>query len=416
MTTQTKQPPVISVDGGGSHGDASPPPPARSRRPFVVVVVAIAVIVALVFGIRYLLFALVHQTTDDAMIDADPVAITSKITERVDRLLVDTNQPVVKGELLLQLDDRDERQKLAQAIAQRDQALAQVQAAQANVALTQDQQNAQNRQGQGAIQQAQAAISSAVAQRQAAYDAVPAARENLRKAEADLQRISSLVATGDLARSELDSARAAEAAAQSSYTQALANARTASSQVPQQHGQLTAAQGRLLEKRHSQPRARRSGQRAGGAGGALETAESQVRFALDQLAYTQVRAPVDGIVGEKNVEIGATVSPGQAIMQVVPSSRVFITANYKETQLGSIKIGQPVEITIDAYHGKRFSGKVEAISPASQNLFSLIPAQNATGNFVKVTQRVPVRVVFVDPDPAYPLRPGMSVETSIATK
>jgi membrane fusion protein (multidrug efflux system) len=142
--------------------------------------------------------------------------------------------------------------------------------------------------------------------------------------------------------------------------------------------------------------------------------QAQVKAAQDRLSYTVIRSPIDGVVGEKNVEVAAAVAPGQSLMTLVPDRGTYITANYKETQLGNVKVGQSVDIKVDAYKGVAFHGHVSAIAPASQNTFSLVPAQNATGNFVKVTQRIPVRIVVDDPPADRPLRVGMSVETSIA--
>ena len=139
----------------------------------------------------------------------------------------------------------------------------------------------------------------------------------------------------------------------------------------------------------------------------VQSAKAQMQTALDQLNYTVIRAPIDGIVGAKNIEAGATVAPGQALLEIVPQSNIYITANYKETQLTNMKVGQEVDVSVDAYKGTAFTGRVESIGPASQNTFSLIPAQNATGNFVKVTQRLPADK---------PLRVGMSVEASVKVK
>jgi membrane fusion protein (multidrug efflux system) len=143
---------------------------------------------------------------------------------------------------------------------------------------------------------------------------------------------------------------------------------------------------------------------------------AQLKTAQDRLGYTQVRSPIDGIVGEKDVEIGTSVSAGQALMSIVPIRGTYITANYKETQLRDVRVGEPVDISVDAYKGIAFHGRVSAIAPASQNTFSLVPASNATGNFVKVTQRIPVRIIVENPPPDRPLRVGMSVETSIKVK
>ncbi|MGH7756627.1 MAG: HlyD family secretion protein, partial [Vulcanimicrobiaceae bacterium] len=404
MTTDAPKAPAVTMDGrgnGNGNGPATEEKKGGPPRALVIAGSAIAVLLALIFGVRYLSFALTHETTDDAKIDADPVTITSKISERVDQIYVETNRSVTKGELLIRLDSRDERQKLDQAIAMRDAQAAQAKAAFAGVALLRAQQTAQDRQGAGGVAQAQAAILSARAQADAAFaqiavsdaavktaqaqlraaqDGVPAAQANLRKAQADLKRVSSLVATGDVPRAQLDSARATAAGAEASYTQALANvsaaeagltsaqqklsakrsdAAAAAAGVPAQRGQLTSAQGRLQES-SSPSRVTAQQATANAAQAQIETAASQVKSAQTQLSYTEIRSPVDGYVGEKDVEIGATVSPGQALMYIVPSSNVYITANYKETQLGKIRVGQSVAITVDGYKGVAFAGHVES--------------------------------------------------------
>ncbi|MBV9103601.1 MAG: HlyD family secretion protein [Candidatus Eremiobacteraeota bacterium] len=423
----------------------------------MIVVVAIAVLAALIAAVRYFAYASSHETTDDAKIDANQIQVTSKITERVDRVLVDTNQYVHKGQLLIQLDDRDERARLENALATRNAYRAQENAAQANVALTRDEQAAQNQQSRGAIESAQAGVASAgeqaqaaqqqvgvasagvadaEAQLRAAQSAVPGALQNLRKAQADLARTSSLVSTGDIARSQLDSARAAEKAASSNYAQTEANvgaaqanvssarqklaaqastASGASSSIGTSQGNVVTAQGKLAESA-SPNRVAAQQASAQAAGAQVATAQTSVNLAQNDLSYTQIRSPIDGYVGQKSVDIGQTVAPGTPLLTIVPVRDVYITANYKETQLGRIRVGQPVDINVDAYSGVKFHGYVDNISPASQNTFSLVPAQNASGNFVKVTQRLPVRIRFIEPDARYALRPGMSVETSIKVK
>jgi membrane fusion protein (multidrug efflux system) len=471
---ETRQAPAAPPDGQQAPPQQNPqapqggPPPAQAapepKRPMnpvlrivLIAVGAVVLVLALIFGIRFLAYASTHQTTDDAQIDADQVAITSKITERVDKILVDTNQEVSKGQLLIQLDSRDEAQRVAQARASADAEDAQARAAQANVDLTRDTQKAQNQQNNGSISQAEATITgagqqarsadqqiavaqatldAARAQLQSSKDAVPGAYQNLQKTQADLRRTQSLVSTGDVAVSQLDAARASYQAALAGYRQAQASVSAASAQVleAQQRvdaqryaasstaaqvaaaqGSLTTAQGHLLES-DSPYRVPAEQAQAQAAAAQTETAHAQLKTALDQLSYTQIHSPIEGFVGEKNVEIGATVQPGQTLMTIVPANHIYVTANFKETQIGHMHTGQDVDINVDAYSGVKFYGRVQTISPASENKFSLVPAQNATGNFVKVTQRVPVRIVFVDPDPKYPLRPGMSVEASVKVK
>ncbi len=456
METTTRQPSAPPRAGD----DRVLVEPAR-RSPFVRIVIilaiAIVVILVLIFGIRFLAYATTHETTDDATIDADQVEVTSKIAERVNSILVDTNQPVHKGQLIVVLDNQDERTRVAQAQAAVNAQRAQAKAAQESVALTRDTQVAQNTQGQGAIQQAQASIRSADAmasssheqnnaalaavdaaraQLKVAEDGLPGARQNMLKAQADLHRTTSLVSTGDLPQSQLDADRAGYKAAWSSYQQASANVSAANASLAQaqqkydsqlyatssqqaqigvQQAQLTSAQGKFQE---SDAPARIPAQQAQADAAVAQVGSliAQLKTAQDQLSYTRIYSPINGFVGEKDVEVGHVVSPGLSLMTLVPSSPIYITANYKETQVGRMKVGEAVDINVDACNGVKFQGHVDDLSPATQNRFSLVPAQNATGNFVKVTQRLPVRILFDHPSSDCPLRPGMSVETSVKVK
>jgi membrane fusion protein (multidrug efflux system) len=458
--TQPAAPPPARVEseppGEAPNGGIEPKSPPE-RRVLIFSAAGIALVIALIFGIRFLIYALAHESTDDAQIDADLVEVTSKISERVDRILVDTNQHVSKGQLLVQLDDVDERQRVAQAQAALDAQLAQANAARENVSLTSDQQRAQNEQYAGGISQASAnrrsaaaqatsqeqeisalvaGVDAARAQLKAAQDGVPSARQNLAKAQADLTRTQSLVRTGDLSVSQLDTSQANFAAANSSYSQSLATVAAAQANVVQaqqrvdaqraaasaafaqigvQRGAVTTAQGRLAESA-APSRVPAQQAQANAAAAQAESYQAQLANARNQLSYTRIASPINGYVGQKNVEVGQTVSPGESLMTLVPANHVYVTANFKETQLKNMRVGQPVDISVDACHGIPLYGHVENLSPAAQNKFSLVPPQNATGNFVKVTQRLPVRIAFDNPDPRCPLRPGLSVVASVKVK
>lgn len=465
METRTETPPQQRpgpTDGGSQappHAAETDVPKASRRRPplWLLVVGAIVVIAILIWGVRFLSYALSHQSTDDARVDADTVTVTSKIQERVSQILVDTNQPVRKGQVIIRLDDTDERAALEQAQAALAAQQAQARAAQENVALTRADVAAQSQQGSGGVNAAQAAVQNAAAQARAAQQQaaasqaaiaqaqaqlraaqseVPAARAALQRATADYNRYAALVRTGDIARQQLDAQRAALAQAQSQYTGALdqvtaaqtavaqaqarytsaiASANAAQAGIGAQQGQLQTAQGKLTESDNPY-RVSASQAQASAASAQAGSLRAQLKTAQDRLGYTVIRSPIDGVVGAKDVEIGASVAPGQSLMAIVPVTGTYITANYKETQLGNVRVGQPVDISVDAYKGVAFHGHVAAVAPASQNTFSLVPAQNATGNFVKVTQRIPVRILVDDPPPDKPLRVGMSVETSIKVK
>jgi len=394
--------------------DAEIARPRPRRRVIFVIVAAVVIVLALIWGVPWVTYALAHEGTDDAHVAADEVAVTSKIPERIDHILVDTNQPVRRGQLLIVLDNKDELAKLRQARAQYDLAIAN--------------QRANTEQGQGAVAQASGAISNvqaqvpgaqdqvtqASAQLRAAQAQVPAAQQAYDKAQADYNRISSLVSTGDVASAQLDAVRAQDAGAaaqlrgaQDQVSVAEANVSAAQTRVTaaqagvsEASGGLTTAQGKLAQADDPSQ---------------VEAAAAQLYLAKQNLNYTRIYASTDGYIGEKSAELGQTIGAGITLMTIVPH-RVYITANYKETQMGRMRVGQPVDIRVDAYHGVTFHGHVASINPASENTYALVPAQNASGNFVKVTQRIPVRVDVDDQRADSPLRPGMSVETYVRVK
>jgi membrane fusion protein (multidrug efflux system) len=412
---QTREP---KGNGAGRGSDAlrddDRPRSGPGRRIVFIALAAVALVFLLIWGVPYVSYMFSHEGTDDAHVAADEVAVTSKIPERINQILVDTNQEVRRGQLLIVLDDKDELAKLRQAQAQYDLAVAN--------------QRDTTEQGQGGVSQAsgeianvqaqvpaaQALVTQASAQLRAAQAQVPAAQEAYNKAQADFQRVNSLVKTGDVASQQLDAVRAQSAgaaaqlrAAQDQVNVAAANVLAAqdrvsasSAAVSSASGALTTAQGRLQQA--SDP-------------SQVEAAAAQLYLAKQNLNYTHIYAATDGYIGEKNAEVGQTVGAGITLMTIVPH-KVYITANYKETQMGKMRVGQPVDIRVDAYHGVVFHGHVASINPASENTYALVPAQNASGNFVKVTQRIPVRIDVDDTRSDLPLRPGMSVETYVNIK
>ncbi len=378
---------------------------------------AIVAVILLVWGVKWFLYARVHEGTDDARIDADPVAVTSKINERIDQVLVDTNQEVKKGQILIVLDKSVEQDQVRQAQAQFDLAMAdqRTTTTQGQGGVAQAEANATDAQAQVPV--AEAGVEQARAQLRAAQAQLPAAQAADDRAAADYRRASSLFATGDVSRAQLDAARAAAAgaAAQLRAAEDQVNVASASLTAAQQRvgaamagvsaaqGGVTTAQGKLAQA--SDP-------------SQIEAARAQLNIAKQNLAYTRIVAPVDGFIGEKSAEVGQTVQAGMTLMTLIPDGpgKIYVTANFKETQLGDMKPGQPVDIDVDAYKGTVFHGHVISINPASQNTYALVPAQNATGNFVKVTQRIPVRISIDDMRASKPLRPGMSVEAYVKVR
>ena len=240
---------------------------------------------------------------------------------------------------------------------------------------------------------AKAQVATATGQRAALEAQIAAARANEAKALADLARVQELAAKQIVSKQQLDAARAAADAA-------TANLRAAERQA--------AAGGATVENAQAGVRA---------AEARLAAAQAARDNAALQLSYTRVTAPVDGVVSKKLIEVGQLVQPGQTLMSVVADTGIYVTANYKETQLSDMRVGQPVEFDVDAYGGCTALGKVESLSPATGARFALLPPDNATGNFTKEVQRVPVRVKITRGcGAARPLRPGMSVETHVKTR
>jgi membrane fusion protein (multidrug efflux system) len=399
--------------GAGVQGGDSESGGGRNMRPILAIAGVIVAILVIIWGVRWFSYAHVHQSTDDARVDANTVAVTSKINERVTRILVDTNQPVKKGQLLVVLDSATEQAALAQAQANLQLALENQQSGvtQGTGGVSQAQANVQNAAAQVPV--AQAGVSAAQAQVQQAQAALPGARQALANAQSNLQRTQSLVKTGDVPRSQLDTAQAQYAQAQSQYhaaqdavNVAIANLRAAEQKVGAAQAGVAAAQGSVQAAQGKLSQAQAPAQ--------IAAQRAAVQIAQQNLANTKIYSPIDGYVGEKSVEIGQTVNSGMTLLTLVPN-QVFITANYKETQVGNMRPGQPVDIKVDAYKGVTFHGTVDSINPASQNTYALVPAQNSTGNFVKVTQRIPVKIAFDKNTDfqKYPMRPGMSVETSV---
>jgi len=404
--------PGQKTNGPGSVADE---PRSGPRKRIIFAVVAVVVIViAVIWGVPWVTYSLSHEGTDDAHVAADEVAVTSKIPERINKILVDTNQPVRRGQLLIVLDNKDELAKLRAAQAQYDLAVANQRATTEQGQGGVSQASGQISNAQAQVPMAQAGVSQAEAQLHAAQAQVPAAQQAYDKAQADFSRVDSLVKTGDVAAQQLDAVRAQSAGAaaqlrgaQDQVNVAQANVLASQDRVAAADAGVSAASGGATTAEGKLAQASDPSQ--------VEAAGAQLYLAKQNLKYTSIYASTDGYVGEKNAEIGQTIGAGLTLMTIVPH-KVYITANYKETQMGKMRVGQPVDVRVDAYKGVTFHGHVASINPASENTYALVPAQNASGNFVKVTQRIPVRIDVDDSRSDLPLRPGMSVETYVNVK
>lgn len=352
--------------------DTPPASPGRKRR-IPLLILGVLVLVLGTWAVRRFLYSRHHVTTDNAQVDGHITLIAPRISAFVNRVLVDDNQSVRQGDTLVVLDDRDLKVQLEQAEAE-----------------LRDAETSVGTRGQAG--QAQAQLQATRAQAASVSASVAAAESQFKKAAADLERYRGLAAQKIISAQQLDAAQAAFDAAAANLQAARKQAAAAGSQVSASGAAVRSADARL------------------------EAAQAAVDNAKLQLSYARITAPVNGVIAKRTAEAGALVQPGQSLMSIVPDSEVWVTANLKETQLVNVRVGDPVEFKVDAYPGRKFEGKVESLSPATGARFSLLPPDNATGNFTKVVQRVPVKIaVDQSTDPTHPLRPGMSVDVDIAT-
>ena len=412
-----------------------PPKPGRvaGRRKTLLIWGGAAVFVLLlVFGVRYLVWSAHHESTDDAYLEGHLHPISARITDTVERVLIDDNQHVVEGQTLVILDPNDYKVRLDQAKASLDAAARQADTAEAASRSTSQFATAQTTQAEGTIGEAKASIQASKAAVTAAEAGVPRAEAQLQEANAtlqredtDLHRYEDLYAKEQVSKQTLDHQRAsyevavaAQAAAQEQVRQAQAQLVAAQQGVARTEALLTNSQGGLQSAEATKLETRvREGQHAT-ALAAVAQATAALEDANLQLSYTIIKAPVAGRVGRKSVEAGQRVQIGQPLMAIV-EDQAWVVANFKETQLEKMRTGQRAEVEIDTFPKHRFYGHVDSLAPGSGNEFALLPPDNATGNFTKIVQRVPVKIVLdQDSVRGYEnlLSPGMSSVVIVATQ
>ena len=366
-----------NADSNQTPAEPAEAPSGRGRIALIVALAALLVVgVAMYFHYRN------RVSTDDAQIDGHLVPVSCKVYGSVERILVDDNQAVKAGDLLVQLDPRDLQSKVDQAQAALDQAQAQVQGAKADDAKA-----------RVSLEQARSS------DLQVAEATLDARKATLDKARADLKRTRPLADRQEISAQEFDHYRTQSDVAESEWKAAqrrLASAR-------QEADIRKASVGSQVAK-------------VGQANAGVEAARANLDALKLQLSYTKVTAPVDGVVTRKYVELGQIIQPGQGLLTLVPLHQTWVTANFKETQLTKVHPGQAAEVTIDM-NGQVLKGTVDSVAGSTGSRLSLLPPENAVGNFVKVVQRIPVKI-RLDPGDAerVVLRPGMNVDATILTK
>jgi membrane fusion protein (multidrug efflux system) len=371
-----------------------------------------------------------RESTDDAQVDGHITPMASKVYGRVAQVLVDDNQPVKAGQILVKIDPRDYQAAVDQAKAALLLAESEARSAGVDVPRTRENVASGNSSADAQLMGSQADLARAQTTYEQAQTAdlawaqanVEKSQANAELAKADLARYLPLMEKGEISKQQYDAAKANADATASALRADQERMSQAKRSVDVAKAQLDAAKARVEESKAGVETAhsnvKQVSMKAADAQAKIARVE-QARAALEaaqlNLSYTEIKAPVDGVATHKQVETGQIVQAGQGLLVVVPLQDVWVTANFKETQLKNMKPGQKAEVKVDTY-GKTFSGHVDSIAGATGSVLSLLPPENATGNFVKVVQRIPVKIVL-DPIPAGKaiLRPGMNVDATVLT-
>jgi membrane fusion protein (multidrug efflux system) len=396
----------------------APAAPARPKRGAFRWLALVAVAAIAAGGTKLWLQSRGFETTDDAQVDGHFHSLSSRISGTVVYVnpKAENNQFVEAGTLLVELDPRDYEAELDQAKADLDTRKGEVLSAQVTVPIVDASAFNRVRAAEAATQQALASVSEAEANLVAVQHRLQQDQAVSKRAERDRIRYQALVEKHEISRSEYDT-RQTEAVSAAQAVEADLAAIQSSQQKITQAQSLVAQRDAEVDAARTAPQqlvdAKAKTQTANGH---MEQAAASVRTARLNLSYTKIYAPVSGVVGRKTVEVGHRIQPGQALMILVPLDDIWITANFKETQLKGMKAGEPVAIHVDTLD-RDFNGYVENMPGAAGPLFSLFPPENATGNYVKVVQRFPVRIhLNANEDPQHLLRPGMSVEPRVKVR
>ncbi len=376
-------------------------------------IVPVAALVLAVAATTLYYFSAGWESTDDAQIDGYINPISSRVAGYVTHVYVDVNQYVKAGTLLIEIDPKDYEVALESAKGTLANDEASAEASRVNVPVTSVNTSSQFLSAQAGVSNARAGVSAAEKQLAAAQASLREAEAHHAKAQDDANRYKQLVDKQEIAEQQYTQAVDTDQAAAAAVEGARASVEAAQDQVTQAQARLEQAQATLDSAQTGPRQVRIQASHALAAAGLVTKSKAAVEQARLNLNYTRILAPVDGIVAKRSAQAGEYVTPGQQLLAIVPLDDIWVTANFKETQLRNMRPGQPVEIYVDAF-GKSYSGHVESLAGGTGAVFSLLPPENATGNYVKIVQRMPVRIRFDQgQDPERRLRPGMSVEPKV---
>lgn len=386
--------------------------PSKAKRLYLIL--GGAVVALLLIYVIYALLSAGKEVTDDAQIGADIVPVAARVAGQVTAVYITENQPVRAGQPIADLDPSDAQVKLAQAEGDLQTAQAQAADADARTAVTSATARGALTSAQGALQSSKESADSSAASINEARAAVTRASANAEKARLDFQRANELGGKGDISKAQVDAARAAHESADADLAQARAKLIENEKSRQAAQANVQTAQGRVQQSAPVQEQITGAQAQARLAHARVTTAEAAVKAAQINLSYTKIIAPRDGLASKLAVHAGSYVTAGMPIVQLVPQT-TYVLANFKETQMADMRPGQRATIRVDALGRRDFEGKVESLSGGTGASFSLLPPDNASGNFVKVVQRVPVRISWSGP-PANQVAVGSSAEVTVYTK
>ncbi len=415
--TETKPtlPDAAEVDNGNGEEQGRSLFQRNPKAKFVLVIAVLAVLVVVGW---FWWDSRRWESTDDAQVDGHIYPISARVGGQVVKVTFDDGAFVHKGDVLVQIDSTDYKVAVDRAQADYQDALANLAAAQAGVPIADVGSSSQIHSASADVTGAQAGVLAAQKQMEAAQAQVVEAEANAKKLNADVGRYKMLLDKHEISQQQFDQATAAATSANATVTAREASLVAAQEQIRVAQSHVDQANAGLRNAQVTPRQVEAIRARAAAAEALSQRSKSALEQAQLNLGYTTIVAPVDGVVGKRSVQVGQNVGPGQDLMAVVPLREIWVTANFKETQLAHMRPGQPVTIKVDTYGGRKWGGHVGSLGAATGAKYSLLPPENATGNYVKVVQRIPVRIEFDNNDkPDFNsdglLRPGMSVTPDV---